>query len=203
MFRSISFLLALLCPVRGIDIDVDWGWDCIQCKRNDPVRARVGDVLKFDQGSGHNVYTMVDAKAYADCDFAGGTDLGADAPVDVPIVAEDAGKTLYFGCQIPSHCSVGSMSIAVEVRQKKCEPIKMKAQNKREYETGNEKTGDEKEKKTCKWLIRKIKRFEQIQHDPEKFIKMTCKKSSDPAERVAAKVCSCACKMYEKEGYLD
>jgi len=193
-----GFLLALLCPVRGKEIDVSWGWGCTDCKKT--LKADVGDVVKFDQGFGHNVYTMVDAKAYADCDFAGGTDLGEHVPVDVEIVAGDAGKTLYFGCQFPFHCASGSMVIAVEVSQvekKQCDFAKTKAQNKRKYERGNEK-----KTKTCKWLIRKIEQIGK-NYGPTKqgwFIKKTCKKSNDSEEKVAAKVCSCACKFYKKKG---
>merc|ERR1711957_856888 len=91
--------------------DVSWGWGCTDCKKT--LKADVGDVVKFDQGFGHNVYTMVDATAYADCDFAGGTNLGQQGPVDVTIKAEDAGKTFYFGCQVPGHCP--SMKIAFEI----------------------------------------------------------------------------------------
>merc|ERR1719246_69332 len=79
------------------------------------MKAEVGDVVKFDQSFNHNVYTMVDAAAYDSCDFSEGTNLGENVPVDVPIVAKDAGKTLYFGCEIPFHCSGGSMVIAFEV----------------------------------------------------------------------------------------
>jgi len=113
MFRSIGFLLALLCPVRGKDIDVSWTWGCKLCGQT--LKADIGDVVKFDQGFNHNVYTMVDATAYAGCNFDVGTNLGENLPVDVPIKAEDAGKTLYFGCEKPYHCQSGKMLIAIEV----------------------------------------------------------------------------------------
>eukprot|EP00588_Corethron_pennatum_P036625 CAMPEP_0194345752 /NCGR_PEP_ID=MMETSP0171-20130528/105036_1 /TAXON_ID=218684 /ORGANISM="Corethron pennatum, Strain L29A3" /LENGTH=139 /DNA_ID=CAMNT_0039112777 /DNA_START=748 /DNA_END=1167 /DNA_ORIENTATION=- len=136
---------------------------------------------------------MVDSDAYDSCDFAGGTNLGQHIPVDVEIGAEDAGKTLYFGCQIPFHCTSGLMAIAFEVapvEKKQCSPEKWETQSVRKYLHGKKK----KEKK-CKWLHKRIKELKKT--DPEKskqFQKKNCKKSTDAAEKVAAKVCSCVCK---------
>merc|ERR1712160_146111 len=81
-------------------------------------------------------------------------------------------------------------------KKKQCDFAKTKAQNKRKYERGNEK-----KTKTCKWLIRKIEQIGK-NYGPTKqgwFIKKTCRKSTDSEEKVAAKVCSCACKFYKKK----
>eukprot|EP00588_Corethron_pennatum_P010378 CAMPEP_0194265142 /NCGR_PEP_ID=MMETSP0169-20130528/477_1 /TAXON_ID=218684 /ORGANISM="Corethron pennatum, Strain L29A3" /LENGTH=211 /DNA_ID=CAMNT_0039005549 /DNA_START=61 /DNA_END=694 /DNA_ORIENTATION=- len=158
MFRPISILLALLCPVRGKEIPVQWEFNCEFCAKT--LKVDVGDVVKFYQGNGHNVYTMVDAAAYDSCDFSEGMNLGENAQVDVPIVEKDAGKTLYFGCQIGApnsafHCTSAKMKIAFEVapvEKKQCTAKKVQKQNKMEYEHGRKKN-----LKTCQWLIRKIK----------------------------------------------
>merc|ERR1711957_514496 len=91
---------------------------CSSCETT--LKADVGDVVKFDQGFGHNVFTMPgDAAAYENCSFKGGKNLGVDAPVEVAIGEGDAGKILYFGCELPGHCTVGKMRIAFEISQVK------------------------------------------------------------------------------------
>ena len=74
----------------------------------------VGDKLRFRYNANHNLYLMESAAKYASCDFSGATELAStsqgggsgDSPNLYEAVVTAAG-TLYFACQMGSHCLMG------------------------------------------------------------------------------------------------
>ena len=74
----------------------------------------VGDKLQFKYNSAHNVYLMESEAKYEGCDFTGATELASaghgggsgSTPNLYEAVVSSAG-TLYFGCEVGSHCSYG------------------------------------------------------------------------------------------------
>ena len=81
----------------------------------------IGDKLSFKYTEYHNVYLMPSQEAYESCDFSAATELASvsygggegDIPNKYEAVTTATG-TLYFACQIASHCAQGQ-KIAVTV----------------------------------------------------------------------------------------
>ena len=65
--------------------------------------AAIGQTLRFEWPSQHNVILMASEAAFNDCDFAGSTNLGNTSAVDYTLTSLPA----YFACSIGSHCAVG------------------------------------------------------------------------------------------------
>ena len=82
----------------------------------------IGDKLSFKYNAFHNVYLMPSQEAYESCDFSAATELASvsygggegDIPNKYEAVTTATG-TLYFACQIASHCAQGQ-KIAVTVK---------------------------------------------------------------------------------------
>ena len=82
----------------------------------------IGDKLSFKYTEYHNVYLMPSQEAYESCDFSAATELASvsygggegDIPNKYEAVTTATG-TLYFACQIASHCAQGQ-KIAVTVK---------------------------------------------------------------------------------------
>ena len=82
----------------------------------------IGDKLSFKYTAFHNVYLMPSQEAYESCDFSAATELASvsygggegDIPNKYEAVTTATG-TLYFACQIASHCAQGQ-KIAVTVK---------------------------------------------------------------------------------------
>ena len=71
----------------------------------------VGDKLRFQYNSYHNLYLMESAAKYASCDFSGATELasasqggGSGSTPNLYEAVLTAAGTLYFACQKGSHC---------------------------------------------------------------------------------------------------
>lgn len=64
--------------------------------------------LTFAWSGAHDVYRLADAAAFAACDFAGATLVGASSPA----TAGRAGAVEYFACSRGGHCAAG-MRVAV------------------------------------------------------------------------------------------
>ena len=74
----------------------------------------VGDKLKFQYNSNHNLYQMASAAKYASCDFSGATELastsqggGSGGTPNLYEAVVTAAGTLYFACRVGSHCGYG------------------------------------------------------------------------------------------------
>mmetsp|Transcript_13783 Transcript_13783/g.27505 ORF Transcript_13783/g.27505 Transcript_13783/m.27505 type:complete len:187 (+) Transcript_13783:91-651(+) len=157
MFRPISFLLVLLGAVHGTHIEIDWECGRYATPRTSGTyKVEVGDVVKFVQNGGHNVFSMVDAAAYEKCSFKGGTLLADGIDYIIPIVEEDVGQIMYLGCEYYGHCDEGGMKLPLEVfeapRKKKCNPKKLKKQYAKKFVHVNNHL------RTCKWLQRKTEK---------------------------------------------
>jgi plastocyanin len=76
----------------------------------DPVQAKVGDTITFSMGAGHNVHVHPSGS----CDQTGRAFVGEDAPATYKFLPEDEGKTLFFACDVGTHCDLG-MQIEVTV----------------------------------------------------------------------------------------
>ena len=71
----------------------------------------VGDKLRFQYNSYHNLYLMESAAKYASCDFSGATELasaslggGSGSTPNLYEAVVTAAGTLYFACQKSGHC---------------------------------------------------------------------------------------------------
>ena len=71
----------------------------------------VGDKLRFQYNSNHNLYLMESAAKYASCDFSGATELasaslggGSGSTPNLYEAVVTAAGTLYFACQKSGHC---------------------------------------------------------------------------------------------------
>jgi len=74
--------------------------------------AAVGDTLTFQYTSGHTVNIMADQTHFTNCDFTNDVPLNNPStpqvgPVTYTFVQTDAGNTVYFACNVDSHCSLG------------------------------------------------------------------------------------------------
>ena len=73
----------------------------------------VGDKLKFQYNSNHNLYQMASAAKYASCDFTGATELasksqggGSGGTPNLYEAVVTSADTLYFACRIGGHCQM-------------------------------------------------------------------------------------------------
>lgn len=96
-------------PVGRDPDQFDMGWSDGICYL--PVEnARPGDKLVFNSFVLHNVYRMPSSKAMEDCDFSDATLLSSSFPYKYTlkesdaVVNEDGSKSLYFACEVSSHC---------------------------------------------------------------------------------------------------
>merc|ERR1711865_359684 len=68
--------------------------------------AACGSRISFEWSGAHNVYSFPSSTAFEACDFSGATLIGQQSPVMFDIDDSVTG-TLYFGCSVSSHCSMG------------------------------------------------------------------------------------------------
>ncbi|GJP50225.1 hypothetical protein CLOM_g9367 [Closterium sp. NIES-68] len=84
-----------------------------------PPTVKTGDVLLFRwRFAAHDVWRLKDLPAYNNCTFVGGKKLTAirtsySYRFKVPLSA--AGRTLFFACSVPSHCSVFRMKTKISI----------------------------------------------------------------------------------------
>ena len=91
------------------EFDIDWFIPAAD-EPYAPINANVGDKINFNMGPGHNVAIH----SSGNCDKSGSQILGDDATTSYTILPSDAGKSIFFACDVGSHCDLG-MQIVVNV----------------------------------------------------------------------------------------
>jgi hypothetical protein len=89
-------------------------WDFNEPKSTLVVGLDTSVVIQWN-GETHALYLFKDANAFANCDFTGATQLRAASPngnVVVPPAAD--GTTVYYGCNVDSHCKSFGVKRAVK-----------------------------------------------------------------------------------------
>jgi hypothetical protein len=96
-------------PTQTREFDIDWFIPASD-EPYAPIDANVGDKINFIMGPGHNVAIHPSRN----CDKSGSQILGDDATTSYTILPTDAGRTVFFACDVGSHCDLG-MQVVVNV----------------------------------------------------------------------------------------
>jgi len=72
----------------------------------DDATAKVGDTVTFDfSGTDHNVFIHPSGS----CDETDAIEVGTSGPVSYTFVEADAGKDMFFACDVGGHCEAGQI----------------------------------------------------------------------------------------------
>lgn len=97
LFTSFLFLLTMSSIVvsSAETININWRIDDY-----DDETANVGDTVRFTWGGNHNVYIHPTGT----CSMAGRIAVGGSSPATYTFTANDAGKDIFFACDVGNHC---------------------------------------------------------------------------------------------------
>ena len=140
------YLLLVLLPIclHAKTIQIKWGFSVAS-----PIDAKPGDILEFTWSGTHNVYK----KASATCGMVTDADKVGDTSGVMYTIKDSSENTLFFECNIGTHCVDDGMNLQVNVADSQ-EPCIIAVDCERGYELVGAKDGCggkcEKVKHDCK-----------------------------------------------------
>ena len=98
VWLAISSTGNTIVNVKAEDIELAWAIGSYPDET-----AQVGDTITFTWDSGHNVHIHPTGS----CDETDAIEVGVESPAVYTVTDADAGQSLFFACDVGSHCELG------------------------------------------------------------------------------------------------